>query len=64
MIWYSKHPPIYCFPGDIWIREEDKKTFLMKEDCFESNDEKIEYSKKTKMCKTVLKDKKNDLDQR
>lgn len=54
MIWHSKHPPIYCFPGDIWIREEDKKPFRMKENCFESNDETIEYTKKTVRCKAAL----------
>lgn len=54
MIWYSKHPPIYCFPDDIWIREEDKKSFRMTQYCFESDDEKIAYTKKTHICKNQM----------
>ncbi len=60
MIWQSKHPPIYCFPGDYWIRETDKKTFRMKQNCFESNDEIIPYEKKQKLCKSALQGENND----
>lgn len=57
-IWHSKQPPIYCFPGDTWIRESDKKTFLMKENCFEATDEIVEYTKKNRLCKSALHEEK------
>lgn len=49
--WYSKYPPGYIFIGDIWIRENDAKKFIMTRDSFLSEDnEKIYYTKKNRIC--------------
>jgi hypothetical protein len=48
--WYAKWPPIYIFLGDIWIREQDNKEFLMTRNSFKSDDRKtVTYTSKTKI---------------